>query len=198
MILRAMFTELSILQAHTSRKVFPLARATSRAMSSKEDASPNFMGTMSQAERMSYRIGRGEQGVLTFEPYKSELLPLWRFRTVPIAKQSAEDLWERFEGFDEAGDFIGMDMTRKFIQMGMTRAKRYANHKGGQKYKKGTREELPKRKDDPAKREKEEASQVFRGYWERCKEHEGYKKHKERFLKEQKEWDASERQSSDT
>jgi hypothetical protein len=27
-----------------------------------------------------------------------------------------------------------MDMSRKFIQMGYTRARRYANHKGGRKY----------------------------------------------------------------
>jgi hypothetical protein len=67
--------------------------------------------------RMSYRIGRGEQGVLTFEPYKSTLLPLWRFRTVAIAKKSSEDLWERFEDYDRREDFVGMDMTRKFIQM---------------------------------------------------------------------------------
>ena len=67
--------------------------------------------------RMSYRIGRGEQGVLTFEPYKSILLPLWRFRTKEIAQQSSQDLWERFEEYDRDGDFVGMDMTRKFIQM---------------------------------------------------------------------------------
>ena len=28
-----------------------------------------------------YHIGRGQQGVLTCEPYKSELHPLWRFKT---------------------------------------------------------------------------------------------------------------------
>jgi hypothetical protein len=67
--------------------------------------------------RMSYRIGRGEQGVLTFEPYKSTLLPLWRFRTVEIARSSSEDLWQKFEDYDQQGDFVGMDMTRKFIQM---------------------------------------------------------------------------------
>lgn len=27
-----------------------------------------------------------------------------------------------------------MDITRKFIQMGMTRSKRYASYKGGRKY----------------------------------------------------------------
>ncbi|KAI9167976.1 hypothetical protein HJFPF1_04119 [Paramyrothecium foliicola] len=145
--------------------------------------------TMSTAQRMAYRIGRGEQGVLTFEPYKSALLPLWRFRTVPIAKDSAANLWARFEEFNEQGDFVGMDMTRKFIQMGMTRAKRYANHSGGRKYKKGTREELPKSAAHPDKDEKEKASEIFRDYWERCKAHEGYKRKKDAFLKEQKEWD---------
>ena len=28
-------------------------------------------------------------------------------------------------------DFVGMDMCRKFLEMGFTRARRYANHKDG-------------------------------------------------------------------
>ena len=72
--------------------------------------------------RMSYRIGRGEQGVLTFEPYKSALLPLWRFRTVEIARKSSDDLWRAFLDYDREGDFVGMDMARKFIQMVGVRA----------------------------------------------------------------------------
>ncbi|KAK9776079.1 hypothetical protein SCAR479_07299 [Seiridium cardinale] len=151
-----------------------------------------------RAVRMSYRIGRGEQGVLTFEPYKSSLLPLWRFRTVPIARQSAADLWQRFEEFDEQDDFVGMDMARKFIQMGMTRAKRYANHAGGRKYKKGTRDELPKSETHKDKKEKEAASLVFRQVWERCRAHEGYRARKEHFLEEQRAWEKSEvRQESE-
>lgn len=66
---------------------------------------------------MSYRIARGEQGVLTFEPYKSALLPLWRFRTPDVARQSSKELWARFEEYDSQDDFVGMDMCRKFIQM---------------------------------------------------------------------------------
>jgi hypothetical protein len=157
-------------------------------MASPSSNATSLIASMSKSQRMAYRIGRGEQGVLTFEPYKSALLPLWRFRTVPVAQQSAEDLWARFEKFDEEGDFIGMDMTRKFIQMGMTRAKRYANHAGGRKYKKGTREELPASKTHKDKDEKERASLVFRGYWDRCKRHEGYQRRKENFLNEQKVW----------
>jgi hypothetical protein len=78
-----------------------------------------------------------------------------------VAHQSASDLWERFEAFDEEDDFVGMDMTRKFIQMGMTRAKRYANHAGGRKYSKDTGDELPQSKSHQGKEEKEEASRIF-------------------------------------
>lgn len=70
-------------------------------------------------------------GVLSFEPYKSLILPYWAFRTVPVAQNSARVLWDIFESYVDRHDFVGADMTRKFIQMGMTRAKRYANHKGG-------------------------------------------------------------------
>ncbi|KAI4108165.1 MAG: hypothetical protein L6R37_001203 [Teloschistes peruensis] len=138
--------------------------------------------------RMSYRIGRGEQGVLTFEPYKSALLPDWKFRTVPIARTSSRILWGKFLKYNEEDDFVGMDMARKFIQMGMTRAKRYANHKGGRKYDKEGKV-LEKSKGHKDMKEKEEASAVFREVWERCKSHEGYLAKKEVFLAEQKAWD---------
>ena len=37
-----------------------------------------------------YRIGKGEQGVLLVEPYKSEILPHWRFKTPTLARRSAK------------------------------------------------------------------------------------------------------------
>ncbi len=81
-----------------------------------------------------YRVGKGEQGVLLVEPYKSEILPHWRFRTPEIAEESSARIMELFEQYKADGDFVGMDMARKFLQMGWTRARRYANHKGGRKY----------------------------------------------------------------
>ena len=78
-----------------------------------------------------YRVGRGEQGVLMVEPYKSEILPHWRFKTPDIAKESSEKIYQLFRDYQENDDFVGMDMARKFIQMGYTRARRYANYKGG-------------------------------------------------------------------
>ena len=112
-----------------------------------------------------YRIGRGEQGVLLAEPYKSELLPHWKFATPEKAEASAEKILTMFYEYKKQNDFVGMDMARKFLQMGYTRSRRYANHKGGKKYdgpvpmdKKGQsgahgREELPRSEEDPTKAE---------------------------------------------
>ncbi|EUC40703.1 hypothetical protein COCMIDRAFT_30408 [Bipolaris oryzae ATCC 44560] len=144
---------------------------------------------LTKAQRMTYRIGRGETGVLTFEPYKSSILPLWRFKTPSIARQSSCAIYTKFLHYNDENDFIGMDMARKFLQMGMTRAKRYANHAGGRKYDKKTGQELEKSTGHTGMKEKLEASEVFREVWERAKAHEGYQMKKEAFLKEQKEWD---------
>lgn len=81
-----------------------------------------------------YIIGRGEQGVLMAEPYKSEIGPHWRFRTPEIAKASAEKIYQMFEDYLAQDDFVGADMARKYLQMGWTRSRRYANHASGTKY----------------------------------------------------------------
>ncbi|KAH6613947.1 hypothetical protein C7974DRAFT_466421 [Boeremia exigua] len=153
---------------------------------------------LTKAQRMAYRVARGEMGVLTFEPYKSEILPVWRFKTPEIARKSSSEIYDKFLAYCEADDFIGMDMSRKFLQMGMTRAKRYANHKGGRKYNKGTGEELDKDKDFEGRDEKLEASLVFKEVWERVKRYDGYQAKKERFLKEQKEWDRLKKKAAQT
>jgi hypothetical protein len=82
-----------------------------------------------------YRVGKGEQGVLLVEPYKSEILPHWRFRTPEIAKESSSKIYQMFLEYLEQNDFVGADMARKFLQMGYTRSRRYANHKSGKKYR---------------------------------------------------------------
>ncbi|KAL2444123.1 hypothetical protein ABEF95_015083 [Exophiala dermatitidis] len=139
----------------------------------------------------SYQIARGEMGVLSFEPYKSLILPYWAFRTVPIARKSAEALWSIFESYLERGDFVGADMTRKFIQMGMTRARRYANHKGGRKYGDDGKQ-LPNWTEedmDGKRREKEQASEIFKDYWRRCTS-------SERYIQLKQEWSTSKKDFS--
>jgi hypothetical protein len=81
-----------------------------------------------------YPIGKGEQGVLIAEPYKSEILPYWKFATPEQAQTSADQIYTLFTNYRSQGDFVGMDMARKFLQMGFTRARRYANHPSGRKY----------------------------------------------------------------
>jgi hypothetical protein len=82
----------------------------------------------------SYQVGVGEQGVLLVEPYKSELLPHWRFRTPERARASSQKLYDMFLRYKADDDFVGMDMARKYLQMGWTRSRHYANHKTGRKW----------------------------------------------------------------
>lgn len=120
-----------------------------------------------------YRVGRGEQGVLTVEPYKGELLPHWRFKTPDDARASSQKLLAMFEDYRARDDFVGMDMARKFIQMGHTRARRYANYPGGRKYDKNG--EIRKRQIDE---EKAESAAIFEKVWIQVREDEDYLKRK--------------------
>ena len=121
-----------------------------------------------------YRVGMGEQGVLLVEPYKGELLPHWRFKTVAEAKKSAATIYKLFLAYLKAEDFPGADMARKFLQMGWTRARRYANHTGGRKYDKKTGEELP-RTEDP---EKAAAAAIFYERYVAARQHPEYVRQK--------------------
>lgn len=141
-----------------------------------------------------YRVGKGEQGVLLVEPYKSEILPHWRFKTPDIARTSSEKIYQLFLDYLEAGDFVGADMARKFLQMGYTRSRRYANHKSGRKYKsnpqkatdkaaeKEARKEVLPREEDPVKAQ---SAAIFKAKWEEAKAHPEYqqmlKVHKEKY-----------------
>ncbi|MBB6107629.1 protein of unknown function [Mucilaginibacter lappiensis] len=41
-----------------------------------------------------YHVGKGEQGVLIYEPYESEIGIHWRFKTQVIAQESSEQIYE--------------------------------------------------------------------------------------------------------
>ncbi|EAN4736906.1 DUF4385 domain-containing protein [Salmonella enterica subsp. enterica serovar Soerenga] len=120
-----------------------------------------------------YQVGRGEQGVLLVEPYKSEILPFWRYKDEASAMKSAEQIYQLFEAYRHQDDFVGMDMARKFIQMGYTRARRYANYKGGKKYAEDG--SLNTRGNDPIKAA---AATVFKGWWDKIRQDEDYLKRK--------------------
>ena len=125
-----------------------------------------------------YRVGRGEQGVLMVEPYKSESLPHWRFKTPDIAKESSDKIYQMFLDYQKTDDFVGMDMARKFLQMGYTRSRRYANYKGGKKYDKDGN--VNKRNIDE---EKAESARIFEVKWIIVREDEDYLKRKKEHQK---------------
>lgn len=162
-------------------------------MSSPDTKTPETKVIDFRAQPDMYRVGRGEQGVLSVEPYKSELLPHWRFRTPEVAEASSRKILAMFYAYLDAGDFVGADMARKFLQMGWTRARRYANHRSGKKYegpvphdKKGQsgahgRQELP-RDEDPVKAE---AATIFYARYVQARSDPRYqalkKAHRERY-----------------
>ena len=84
--------------------------------------------------RKLYRIGRGEQGVLLVRPYTNDICKYWRFKTLKEAEVSSQKIFDMYLDYRIQKDFVGMDMCRKFLEMGFTRARRYANHKDGNKY----------------------------------------------------------------
>ena len=84
--------------------------------------------------RKLYRIGRGEQGVLLVRPYTNDICAHWRFVDEETARTSSSTIYEMYCKYRREKDFIGMDMARKFLEMGFTRSRRYANHNSGKKY----------------------------------------------------------------
>ena len=63
-----------------------------------------------------YRVGKGGQGVLICEPYQSELVPHWRFKTPEVARASGRAIYRIFlaylrrDDFLQRDDFVGTDM----------------------------------------------------------------------------------------
>jgi hypothetical protein len=137
--------------------------------------------------RMSYKIGYTKVGVINFEPYKSNLLPLWRFHNAEAATKSCQNLWEIFLDYDERGDFVGMDMTRNIMQMGIIRARRYVNYKGGREYD-DEGNILPKSECHEGKKEMEMAVRLFQRHLALAETHPGYNAKKKVFVREKRAW----------
>ena len=139
-----------------------------------------------------YAVGKGEQGVLSVEPYKSEILPFWRFKDPPTARKSSDIIYSMFLDYVGQQDFVGADMARKFLQMGFTRARRYANYKGGKKYigpvpedKRGVsgshgRIQKERGSEDPVKAE---SARIFKAKWDEARSYAPYLLLKDGFQK---------------
>lgn len=126
-----------------------------------------------------YRVGKGEQGVLICEPYKTDIGKFWRFKDEEIALKSAETIYQLFLDYLRVNDFVGADMARKYLQMGFTRARRYANYKGGKKYDQANNYALLDR--GTGTDEKAKAAAVFYEVWQKAEANDKYSRQK-------KEW----------
>lgn len=128
-----------------------------------------------------YRYSSDEKGVFKVEPYKSELLPHWQYSDAEAAQAAVEAIRSRYLTYRDAGDFVGMDMARKYLQMGFTRAMRYAKYPGGKKYDDDGNKLEPQQWADPDKRE---AAVCFREAWQDVREDDVYQDMKQRHIDE--------------
>jgi hypothetical protein len=143
----------------------------------------DYKNTLFRPNDRRYRIGRGEQGVLLVRPYTDVICKHWRFKTLKEAKVSSQKIFDMYLDYRIQKDFVGMDMCRKFLEMGFTRARRYANHKDGKKYGKDGKI-LPQEK-DWATSEKAKAATRFKQFRDLVTQDEFY-------ISMRKKWRASE------
>jgi hypothetical protein len=148
------------------------ARAAPSYLNFDKAAYPWKSGVSYGRRPQRYRVGMGEQGVLICEPYKSEIAPHWRFRTPAIAERSAKAIYGMFLEYLKVDDFVGADLARKFLQMGYTRARRYANYKGGRKYDKD--KGYAQKERGTGEPEKAESAAVFYEYWKKAEANKDY------------------------
>ena len=125
-----------------------------------------------EENRKLYRIGRGEQGVLLVRPYTNDICSHWRFVNESVARKSADKIYSMFVDYKDQQDFIGMDMARKFLEMGFTRSRRYANHPSGKKYAKDG--SVRPQSTDALYSEKARSARVFKEVRDRAAKDEKY------------------------
>ena len=144
----------------------------------------DYKNTLFRPNDRRYRIGRGEQGVLLVRPYTDVICKHWRFKTLKEAMVSSQKIFDMYLDYRIQKDFVGMDMCRKFLEMGFTRARRYANHKDVKKYDKDGKI-LPQEK-DWATSEKAKSAKRFKEFRDLVTQDEFY-------ISMRKEWRDKER-----
>ena len=133
-----------------------------------------------------YRVGKGEQGVLLVEPYKSEILPNWRFKNPDIATNSSQKIYQMFLEYLEQDDFVGADMARKIFckwaipdrdaTLTTKAVKKYRSNPqkaGSQAAEKEARQEILPLDIDPIKAK---SAEIFKAKWQEAKGNSKYQR----------------------
>lgn len=126
-----------------------------------------------------YIVDNNLKGIYSFEPYKSELLPLFKYKSVKGAKRSIDKLKYRFNKYLENQDFIGCNLTLKYLKAGYIFSQRYSRYENGRRYEDGEEKEPLKIKDRD--KEKMEITRMYKKVWEEVRSSEDYKKLKKEF-----------------
>lgn len=110
-----------------------------------------------------------------------------RFFFLPLSYNPPEAIYAKFKTYQDAGDFVGQDLARKFLQMGYTRAMRYHNNAGGKKPD-GTTEGRTDYAQGgfvpTGEASKKDSAEAFKVFWRRVvDEDEVYKRMKKEWMK---------------
>jgi len=94
-----------------------------------------------------------------------------------------------FHEYLKQDDFVGADMAKKFLHMGYTRSRRYANHKSGKKWTNINGEwKILIQESDAMTSEKAKSAEVFKAAWLKARTNNKY-------VEMKKEWRKNERVS---
>ena len=77
-----------------------------------------------------------------------------------------------FYNYLSEGDFVGADMAKKYLHMGFTRARRYANHRDGKKYNPDG--SIIPQEPDALTCNKATSARIFYVRWKEARENEKY------------------------
>jgi hypothetical protein len=77
-----------------------------------------------------------------------------------------------FYNYLSTNDFVGADMAKKFLHMGFTRARRYANHRDGRKY--NADGSIIPQEPDALTCQKAQSARIFYFAWKEARENEKY------------------------
>jgi hypothetical protein len=133
-----------------------------------------------------YRHTPDERGAYKNRVLQGRQPPVWTVSDFAGAEAAAEAIHERFEAYRAADYFVGMDLARRDLQMGWTRALRYAKYLGRRKYERDADGDRVEREPDQwYDEEKHAVAQVYREYLDCVREDTTHRRlrddHRERY-----------------
>ena len=79
-----------------------------------------------EAHPERYPLDMDDEQALDVAPYASRIVPFWRYRSTAEASTSAAQLYELYTRYKEANDFVGMDVVRRLLRLGLKYARNLA------------------------------------------------------------------------